>query len=269
MENNGLPKIIWFLWLQGLDKAPIEVKKCYESWVKRNPGWQVIFMDESNIAEHITPPKWEVAKYVTSEILRINLLAKHGGVWVDATCFCVKPLDEWLPAYMGAGFFAFERPGPDRMLSSWFLASNKDNYITTAYQKRVNAFWAENKGLRLIEGTKWEFLCKKLQKRNPQIWFNSFLTKVLKVHPYFWFHYTFEYIYLRDGKFRQLWDSVPKFSADIPHRLLLAGLFGPITEELKLEIAKKISPVYKLTWKYKTEEYQPGTVMYYLFNGDA
>jgi len=265
-DNNDLPKIIWFLWLQGLDQAPIEVKKCYESWVKHNPGWQVVFMDENDITDHITLPKWPVAKYVVSEILRINLLAKHGGVWVDATCFCTKPLDEWLHDYMDAGFFAFERPGPDRMISSWFLASSKYNYITTAYQNRVNAFWTENTGIKLIEGTRWNFLYKHLQKLNPQVWFNSILTKVLKVHPYFWFHYSFEYIYLRDANFRELWDSAPKFSADIPHRLLFAGLFDPITEELKSEIDQKISPVYKLTWKYQPEQYQPGTVMYYLFN---
>lgn len=266
LNNSNLPKIIWILWLQGLDKAPIEVKKCYESWVRHHPDWEVVFLDENDIAKYITLPGRQVAKYVVSEILRINLLAKYGGVWVDATCYCMKPLDEWLPEYMDAGFFAFERPGPDRMLSSWFLASAKYNYITNAWQNRVNTFWKENPALRLIKDTRWNFIYKKLKNANPQIWFNSLFTKILKVHPYFWFHYSFEYIYLRDASFSEAWDSVPKFSADIPHSLQFAGLFTPVTEEIKQEIAQKKSPIYKLTWKYKPEELQPGTVMDYLLN---
>ena len=85
--DNTIPKKIWFLWLQGFDNAPLEVKECYESWVRLNPGWEVVFMDESDIAAYITVPKWRVAKYVLSELLRINLLAKYGGVWADATCY--------------------------------------------------------------------------------------------------------------------------------------------------------------------------------------
>jgi len=264
-----LPKKIWFLWLQGLDEAPIEVKKCYESWVRNNHGWQVIFIDKQTITEYVHLPGWDIEEYVASELLRLNLLARYGGVWADATCYCVKPLDEWLPGYMNAGFFAFNRPGPDRMLSSWFMASYPQNPIITAFQKSVNEFWGENTGIRLIENTRWKFLYKHLQRLNPQIWFSSFFTKILKVHPYFWFHYTFENVYLKFPSVKKTWDSVPKFSADIPHKLLFAGLFNPVTEELRSEIDQKTTPVYKLTWKYQPEQYLPGTIMYYLFNGNA
>jgi len=264
-----LPKIIWFLWLQGLDNAPIEVKKCYDSWVLNNPGWQVNFIDANNISQYVTLPGWPIADYVASELLRIDLLAQYGGVWADATCYCVRPVDEWLPEYMTAGFFAFNRPGPDRMLSSWFMASQPKNGITLAFRKKVTDFWKNNSGIRLIDHTPWKFLSKYLQKINPQLWFKSIFTKVLKVHPYFWFHYTFERTCVDKPRIRKLWDSVPKFSADIPHRLLFAGLFDPVTEQLKSEIDNKVSPVYKLTWKYSPEEYKPGTVMHYLFNANA
>jgi mannosyltransferase OCH1-like enzyme len=265
-QLKPFPKIIWFLWLQGLENAPIEVRECYKSWVGLNPDWQVNFIDANNIAQYVKLPDWPVAPYVASELLRINLLTKYGGVWADVTCYCTRPLSEWLYEYMTAGFFAFDKPGPDRMLSSWFIASYPQNAITTAFKAGVEDFWAENTSIRLIDNTRWNFLNKYMQKRDPQLWFNRFFTRVLKVHPYFWFHYTFEHVYLTNATVRKLWDSVPKFSADIPHRLLFAGLFKPINEELKAEINNKISPVYKLTWKYSPEQYKPGTVMYYLFN---
>jgi hypothetical protein len=264
--NSNLPKIIWFLWLQGLTKAPLVVHKCHDSWLKHNPGWQLIFLDTNNLSDHIDLKQGDITDQSFSDILRINLLAKYGGVWVDATCYCTKPLDEWLPEYMGTGFFAFNRPGPDRMISSWFIASNKYNYMTTAYKNKVNAYWDENPRISFFESSRWYFLNKRLQRKGTQIWFNSMVTKLLRVYPYFWFHYLFEYIYIRDNQFREMWGSTPKISADIPHRLQTIGLFNPLNKEIKAEIDHKISPVYKLTWKYKASAYKEDTVMDYLFN---
>ena len=266
--DNDLPKIIWFLWLQGLDEAPLVVKKCHASWLKHNPDWHLILLDENNIGEYadlsLYTPKDNISKQAFSDILRINLLAKYGGIWVDATCFCVKPLDEWLPAYMATGFFAFEKPGPDRMISSWFIASAKYNYITTTYKNKVNAYWDTVPGLAFIESSVWKFLNRKLQQRGPQIWFSYFVHTMLKVYPYFWFHYLFEHIYLKNKQFKQLWDDTPKLSADDPHRLQTIGLFNPLNNETKTEIDQKKSPVYKLTWKFEPTDYKDGTVLDYL-----
>jgi mannosyltransferase OCH1-like enzyme len=43
-------------------------------------------------------------------LARLCLLRTHGGVWVDATVFCRRPLDEWLPEHAASGFFAFANP---------------------------------------------------------------------------------------------------------------------------------------------------------------
>ena len=141
--------------MQGLDAAPLVVQKCYESWQKHNPDWNIVLLDENNIQEHITLRAKQITHQALSDILRINLLSKYGGVWVDATCFCTKPMGEWLYANLNSGFFAFERPGPDRMISSWFLASTKNNYITHAYTEAVNMYWDENPGMILFENSEW------------------------------------------------------------------------------------------------------------------
>jgi len=268
LNSANLPKKIWFLWLQGLVDAPLVVRKCYSSWLRHNPGWEVIFLDENNIGDFIPLPDISVTQQALSDILRINLLARYGGVWVDATVFCTKPLDEWLYQHMASGFFAFERPGPDRMISSWFIATEKYNYITQTYNNKVESYWSQNPGLVSIENSRWKFLQKYLDKRGPQVWFSSFVTKVLKVYPYFWFHYLFENIYLKDKEFQHLWDTTPKISADIPHRLQFAGLFNLVNEKIKEEIDSKISPVYKLTWKYDAEEYKEGTILAYLLDSE-
>jgi hypothetical protein len=266
LDNKEFPKTIWFLWLQGLANAPLVVRQCYESWIKHNPGWNVILLDEKNISDHISIKSGDITPQAFSDILRINLLAKYGGVWVDATCFCNKPLNEWLFDYMDCGFFAFNKPAEDRMISSWFIAADKNNYIINEYQKAVEHYWTTNHGLRSFETSKWFRFDKYLQRRDTQIWFSGFITKILRVYPYFWFHYLFRRIYLADDKIQKTWDSVPKISADIPHKLQVAGLFKELSEEIKEEIDHKISPVYKLTWKYEPSAYKSGTILDYLLN---
>ena len=36
-NKNVIPRKIWMMWDQGLDNAPLSVKQCHESWVKKNP----------------------------------------------------------------------------------------------------------------------------------------------------------------------------------------------------------------------------------------
>lgn len=266
MRTDNLPRTIWFLWLQGIDKAPLVVQKCYASWLRHNPGWDVVLLDETTIKDYISLKPYAVTQQAYSDILRINLLAKYGGIWVDATCYCNKPLDEWLYDYMGSGFFAFERPFKDRMIASWFIASETNNYITLIYQKAVNQYWDNNQNLTSFETSRWLFLKRKFERRNPQLWFNPVVTKLLKVYPYFWFHYLFEKIYLKDKKVKKLWDKAPQISADVPHELFFKGYVTPIDEETREHIDNKVSPVYKLTWKYDLAAYKEGTILYYLLN---
>lgn len=264
LNREKLPKTIWFSWMQGLDNAPLVVQKCYESWIAHNPEWNVVFIDENNIHEYIPSQHGQVSRQVFSDIIRINLLAVYGGVWVDATCFCVKALDSWIYDYMASGFFAFERPGFDRMLSSWFIACHKNNYITEAFQKAVNVYWEKNYKLAFVENSKWRMINRYQRLFSTQLWFSNFATKILKIYPYFWFHYLFERIYLSDRTVRKMWDMMPKISADIPHSLQLKGLFSTLSDEIKEEITSMASPCYKLTWKYDSSAFREGTVMSYL-----
>lgn len=266
INENELPKTIWFLWLQGLETAPLVVKKCYASWIEHNKDWKIVLLTADNIKDYVSLSIRQMTKQAFSDVLRINLLAKYGGVWVDATCFCVKPLDLWINEYTINGFFAFERPGPDRMISTWFIASKKNNYTTEIYKKAVNTYWTESPDMRFIEISKWHSLNKYLQRYSTKIWFSKFVSKVLKVHPYFWFHYLFEKIYHEDKKVKQMWDETPKISADIPHTLHFAGLFDPMSESIKAEIDNKTAPCYKLTWRYEPSAINNDTVIGYLLN---
>jgi hypothetical protein len=212
------PRIIWTAWFQGWDAAPELVRSCIRSWEDRNPGWELRVLSNSNLRTWLTPEVdlppaaggWMTAQ-AYSDLVRITLLARYGGVWVDATTWCAQPLDDWLPELSQSGFFAFAQPGPDRMLSSWFLAASQDSLIVQRWDAACHAYWHG----RDVEDA------------------------------YFWFHYQFAVSYETDPGFAAMWDAVPKRSAQPPHELQYV-LLEPVSEYHARALAGATAPVHKL-----------------------
>jgi hypothetical protein len=213
-------------------------------------------LDQDNLTTWLDLPtidigRADMTRQALSDILRINLLSEHGGVWVDATCFCCRPLDTWIDDCMGAGFFAFENPGPDRLLASWFLASEPGCPLTLKYRDAVNAFWANHRFAAehtALQAKAAGFL-QWLLNRNAfltRFWFLPLVSKGLGVYPYFWFHYLLAEVIRRDRQSRIIWDGRHRYSADIPHRLRFAGFFTPVSDTLKSIIDRQEDPLYKV-----------------------
>lgn len=91
------------LWDKGIEKAPLSVKQCYQSWIIKNPDYIVqilnleeaeMLIDRKNIINNST---WSDMKIeAKSDLIRAFLLMKFGGVWIDATVLCLKPLSDWM-----------------------------------------------------------------------------------------------------------------------------------------------------------------------------
>lgn len=115
-ENDlSIRDCIWVCWWQGLDSAPELVKKCIESIQKNAGNHEVIIITEDNYKEYVNIPKWVEDKKNAgiisltnySDLLRLSLLAEHGGMWLDATFFCAKPtIDE----YFSFPLWSIKRP---------------------------------------------------------------------------------------------------------------------------------------------------------------
>src|ERR1700733_14260116 len=141
-------KTVWTCWFQGRENAPPLVKECLTSWERNNPNWKIRCLDATSIEryvplrEYIDLNNQSLTAASLSDILRILLLREFGGVWIDATLYCNRPLDEWLSGVMSEGFFAFPAPGPDRLLSSWFLSAAADNYLISGWCRRTVDYWS-------------------------------------------------------------------------------------------------------------------------------
>ena len=144
-------KNIFILWFQGFENSPEIIKKCIQSWKYYNPDWNIVLIDDNNLMNYVNLKNYipnidnkSIEKCHLSDIIRSILLKLYGGLWVDTTTFCNKPLNDWLPNYINEGFFAFEKPGPDRLISNWFLYSEKNNYIIDKWCNKTLEYYVIN-----------------------------------------------------------------------------------------------------------------------------
>jgi hypothetical protein len=274
-----IPKIVWIMWYQGFDSAPELVRKCLRSWQRHNPNWQIVPLDANNYKEYINlddvirQHHHQIPIVHLSELVRINLLAKRGGVWVDASCFCCQPLDDWLGDYLASGFFAFEKPGKDRLISSWFLAAAENCHLAKTYCQAVNLYWSRHRFP--LQNNRWlsRQLVKRIGKilnrhaRSAALWVHPLTASVLMLRPYFCFHYIFYRVVAMDDDCGKTWRQTPKFSADIPHRLQFAGLLKPASAEIKTIVDGRKDPLYKLDWRCNPD-LAPGCNLAYLLHSE-
>jgi hypothetical protein len=219
-QSPCMNKTIWTCWLQGRESAPPLVQICLSSWERNNPGWTVRCLDATSIEryvplhEHIDLNRQSLTAASLSDVIRIQLLHEFGGVWVDATLFCVRPLDEWLPSVMDAGFFAFAAPEPGRPLSSWFLSAESGSYLVSRWWQSTIDYWATRD----------------------------------RSGDYYWFHNLFRDLCSADPKAAEAWAAVPPISADGPHALQ-AYLYEEMAVALR-EVDWN-TPVFKLTHRLR------------------
>ena len=213
-------KTIWIYWAQGIENAPDLVKVCVASWRYYNPNWNIKILNQTNIntmQRVATTPSF-------SDILRINLLDEHGGLWVDATTFCNKPLDDWLPEYTKEGFFAFREPQPEYQLCSWFLYGERNNYIIKSWKQEVDDYWKTRKN----------------------------------AHEYLWFHSLFNKLYKNDKLVERIWNEVPNYKANwqpLAESPSNPHYFAPYTTQrlVQLKDNNLTAPVYKLKWSVSNQ----------------
>lgn len=146
--TDGIPRVIWQFWHSGLADAPDVVRRSHETWRHFNPGHRLRFLSLADaeaalgvdLERMFSGMTVEIGWAGKSDLLRLLLLARFGGIWADATTFCLRPLADWLhPQADGDGFFCFRHlPGlGDRELVSWFMAAAPGHPIIRALLDEV------------------------------------------------------------------------------------------------------------------------------------
>lgn len=217
VNSNQVPKNIYMYWHQGIDSAPDICKECVQSWRNKNPNWQINVLDaeeaEKLLSDLNIPENLTLASY--SDLLRLVLLQRFGGVWVDATVLCNKPLDDWLPVIMNqTDFFCFSNPSRDRPIASWFLVAKKNSVIMDTWSNSASNYLSQ-------------------LKEPPKA--------------YFWMHYLFQCLSFISKIFKRSIFQMPIISAEPQH--IVQNVLHGVQPETSLGAARQ-SPMQKLSYKH-------------------
>ena len=147
---------IWSAWLQGENEAPDVIRLTLAS-IRKNAGThRVIVLTNENIHDYIEVPAVILDKHRSgiignahfADIVRMMILAKYGGLWLDATMLLHEPIDE---SAFSREFFSV---GLNKIEPSRYVANNKwlvgvvggsyNSPFLWAISQMLNEYWTEH-----------------------------------------------------------------------------------------------------------------------------
>ena len=91
-----IPKIIHYCWF-GRNPLPALTLKCIESWNTHLPDYEIIEWNEDNFDVNqfsFAKDAYDSKKYAfVSDVCRLYVLSKYGGIYLDTDMEILKPLD--------------------------------------------------------------------------------------------------------------------------------------------------------------------------------
>lgn len=102
-----IPKVIHYCWFGHGEMSPI-MKKCLKSWKKYCPDYKIIEWNEDNFDIHsniFVEQAYECKKWAfVTDYVRLYVLNKYGGIYMDTDVEVRKPLDRFLIHQAFSGF---------------------------------------------------------------------------------------------------------------------------------------------------------------------
>ncbi|OON99183.1 MAG: hypothetical protein ATN35_01820 [Epulopiscium sp. Nele67-Bin004] len=214
-------KIIWTCWLQGIENAPPVVQSCYRTIRSSFPEYKKVLITAENFGQYIDMDivileKWKkgiISNTMFSDIIRLELLIKYGGVWLDSTILCTS---NQMPKFIEDNslfMYVIESvvpAGDVRSTDNWLISSCKNHIMLKTIRDFLINYWHQTD--ELVE----YFI------------FHMFFQIVIEIYP-------------------DIWESVPKISNVIP--LIMVQELENKFDKAWFDYLGIISPFHKLTYK--------------------
>lgn len=126
----GVPRNLFVFWKGSPSVLP---ELCIRRIRSLHPHWDVRVLSD---AEERCPGFERLSVQAQSDWVRVCALAKHGGVWLDATCVCTRPVESWVD--MGAERVqGFHAPWQASCLESWAFAAPAAHPLMLAWKREL------------------------------------------------------------------------------------------------------------------------------------
>ncbi|TGG39297.1 capsular biosynthesis protein [Duncaniella freteri] len=236
-SDSSPVKKIWICWWQGIDNAPSLVRKCYDSFKSHLPNWEIIVITKENYSLYVAFPdyitqKWEsgiISNTHMSDLLRTELIIRHGGMWVDSTILCTSNNIPISIINSNLFFYQSLKPGADGhtvLCSTWLIYGKPGSQILLLTRELLYNYWRTK------------------NKIDDYFIFHYFLTMACKFYP-------------------DEYAKIPQFDNATPHILLL-NLFKKFDKNYWSDLCRTTC-FHKLSYKLDSELVKNSQDTYYNF----
>ena len=236
-KNIKYDNKIWICWWQGIENAPEIVKKCINTIKENSKNHEIIIIDKYNYKKFVEFPKWleekKDKKIISlthySDLIRMHILAKYGGIWLDSTFYCIGDIDE----YFNYPLWSIKRP-------DYFHASIASGYFANY---SLGCDYNNRRIFKIIE----DFLIEYWKKNN-------------KIIDYLLTDYIISLVQNYDEQTKIAFRNIKNNNKNCDE------LFKVLNEEyseIKWEKIKQNTKLFKLTWKSKFKEYNNNKITFY------
>ena len=144
---------VWVCWLQGMDEAPEIVKVCHRSLLCHLKNREIIVITQKNLSQYVTFPEHIQEKFQKgiipmaqyTDLLRLELLTRYGGTWIDATVLCSG--EHYPKEILDADLFFFQhlRKGETKFLgiSNWFITASSNQKVLLILRDMIYQYWKD------------------------------------------------------------------------------------------------------------------------------
>ena len=214
---------VWVFWKQGEEHMPEIIQLCLRSKIRQSNGHPVILLTEDNIKDYVDFPDYiwnqfhegKIRVQHLADMIRVYLIYRYGGLWLDASVFCHKQMDDEI--FKKQIFSLKGEPMPE------FVSNNQ---------------WTTF----IIGGSKGNTLCSFL---------NAFFLDYCKNNKpfidYFMFDCAIALAYYNIPSVKAEIDSLPKTEGDV--YWLNQALNRKVNTELLDAYKNEPSVFYKVAWK--------------------
>lgn len=238
-ERKKTDEKIFSIWFQGRENAPQLVKVCMQR-LENLYGDRYRVLDSDDLAGMLEIPdfitdKWKagiISAAHFSDICRIELLYKFGGMWFDATDYITEPVPQWIEESDLFIYACGDVITPHKLIQSCFMRARQGHPLMGALREFLYEYWRNEK----------------------------------KLADYFLLHYMFRFLVENNQEAARLFGEMPVVHQDPTHVLWHKNRDKPYSDALYLESTQGTF-FQKTTFKCKSAvNPKPGSVADYIIN---
>ncbi|AQT06233.1 capsular polysaccharide synthesis protein [Acetobacter persici] len=177
---------IWTFWAD--DNPPELVKACLANLRESNPHHEIILLNRHTVADWIDPymfdkqAMWPIQ--IAADAIRIELLARYGGVWIDATAIVNADVRSLLPVSQrrNVTFRGFCRGSAEADLpipELWFLSARAKDPFFMEWAEEMRGLFSFQRAeewiafMKARHGKSFQIICEGISKTKEEGYFAS------------------------------------------------------------------------------------------------